>query len=116
MSSVSRSNNWFCLCPSLVFISDAAKGTGPVFLPLRRNIQWCWVSPQQKPVPKGAAHDPLTRSSFLPLQPSPNGQLSTPLPIHHSWLSGHCQKPPAKRQWQPRVPIHPERKGPVRAE
>lgn len=67
------------------------------------------MSPQQKPSPKAAAHGPLTQRNFL----LPTGNSLPPHPIHHSQLSGHCQKPPAEGQYQPRVPIHPQRKGPV---
>lgn len=87
----------------LVFISGAAKDPGPIFAPEEEHSVV-----RGKPAPKAATHGPLTQSNFL----LPMGSSLPPCPIHHSRLSGHCQKP-AEGQWQPRVPIHPRRKGPV---
>lgn len=81
------------------------------YLPTRRNIQRCLVNPQQKPAARGAARDPLTLSSFPPLQPPPDGQLATPCPSITPGFQATVKNLLQKDNGSPGSPFTPGEKG-----
>lgn len=106
MSSVSWSVT-DCLCSLFWMLQRALEQR----LPMRRNIQWCWVNPQQKPGPSGSARIPSPSAAFFPAAFPP---WKTLYPSSHPSLLAFrpLSKAFCKRTMAAWVPIHPWRTGP----